>query len=582
MFELKNFSKKSGSVGVFDCRTGEVGRLPLCCFVDANLNECRASEAVAELRESDAVRGAAVAIPTGSESARVRVNSVSFTSPVELGEIATFGVGENLFYIASSARRVADFAKIDVSKWLLFYAETGMIEDEMPFERLKDGVLSRGLSGEGMAVCPSNFDVGFMFGSVFADGADASGMGGGVRAAPALAESVVAATCPLCWLKFDVGDALSIAAHESLRGDPVLGEDEMLRFLPTSFNEDGVALDPMGTPSPDVACPHCRKKLPPNYFDYEQKIFSIVGAPSSGKSYYLSVLVGELQASLFRNFAVVMKDLDPTGNMLLTQMKNRLYSAKRPEDAILAKTALEGAMYERYPRFGKMVSLPKPMTYALSKDGGRKTSLVFYDNAGEHFEPGLDLEQSPGALHVASGAAIFFLFDPAASREFKARLGDHPDPQLAISGRLDQQDTILAEMDVRIKRIRALGSDRKIDTPLAVLVGKYDIWRHLLDAQLPQAVCDGMLDLEAIGKASGILRGFLMSVVPNIVAQVESISSNVRYFAVSALGHSPQMIESGFCAGKIAPVPGKLNPINVEIPALWAISQTTNLIPTGK
>lgn len=102
----------------------------------------------------------------------------------------------------------------------------------------------------------------------------------------------------------------------------------------------------------------------------------------------MSVLIKELQGSLYRNFGITLKDLDPSGNMLLTQMKNRLFSAKRPEDAILAKTALEGAMYERYPRFGKMVALPKPMTYSLSADGMAETSIIFYDNAGEHFEPG--------------------------------------------------------------------------------------------------------------------------------------------------------------------------------------------------
>ena len=127
----------------------------------------------------------------------------------------------------------------------------------------------------------------------------------------------------------------------------MLGQDEMLSFLPTSFTEDGVAIDPAGMPAPDVACPHCRRKLPPNYLELDRRIFSIVGAPSAGKSYYLSALISMLQGSLYKNFGIVLKDLDPSGNMLLTQMKNSLFSAKRPEDAILAKTALEGKMYER-------------------------------------------------------------------------------------------------------------------------------------------------------------------------------------------------------------------------------------------
>lgn len=92
-----------------------------------------------------------------------------------------------------------------------------------------------------------------------------------------------------------------------------------------------------------------------------------MGAPSAGKTYYLSVLLKVLQQTLFREFGLVLKDGDPTGNMLLNQMKNRLFSASQPEEAILAKTALEGAMYERLPRYGRMVALPRPFAYAVGR-----------------------------------------------------------------------------------------------------------------------------------------------------------------------------------------------------------------------
>ena len=38
-------------------------------------------------------------------------------------------------------------------------------------------------------------------------------------------------TCPVCWLHFDTGDVMHIAVHDSLRGDPVLGEDGPLPRL---------------------------------------------------------------------------------------------------------------------------------------------------------------------------------------------------------------------------------------------------------------------------------------------------------------------------------------------------------------
>ena len=80
-------------------------------------------------------------------------------------------------------------------------------------------------------------------------------------------------TCPTCWLKFDRADVLSIAVHEDLRGDRKLGEDAMLRFVPTEFNSKGQAMDAMGLPTTDVACPHCHRKLPPGFMDVTHHIF---------------------------------------------------------------------------------------------------------------------------------------------------------------------------------------------------------------------------------------------------------------------------------------------------------------------
>lgn len=509
------------------------------------------------------------------ERGTLLVNGIEPTDSFDVDAVCTLQFGERLFYLISDKDAFERAKRMDVSKWLVFYAENGRIEDEVPFGRIKSSVLNRGLDGTGIAICPKGFETGFMFSSVFKTGNASETL-----SVPLLPESAQAVTCPLCWLKFDVGDAMSIAVHESLRGDPILGSDEMLRFLPTSFNEDGVPLDPAGMPAPDVACPHCRRRLPPGYLELDNRIFSIVGAPSAGKSYYLSVLIKELQGSLYRNFGITLKDLDPSGNVLLTQMKNRLFSAKRPEDAILAKTALEGAMYERYPRFGKMVALPKPFTYSLSEDGKPETSIIFYDNAGEHFEPGLDIEESPGAMHVASSSAIFFLFDPVSNRNFKRLIGQHPDPQLNIGGRIDQQDTILSEMEVRIKRILSVEPSKRIDTPIAIILGKCDIWRNILKENLENPIKDGYLDLSIVDSNSEKLRRFMLSIDPSIPSGAQTISSNVRFFALSALGHSPEMLTLGECAGKIAPIPEKLNPIDVDIPTIWALSQTTNLIPT--
>jgi hypothetical protein len=382
-------------------------------------------------------------------------------------------------------------------------------------------------------------------------------------------------TCPVCWLRFDRGDAMNVAVHASLRGDPLLGEAHMQRFQATRFNDRGQAIDAMGIPAPDLACPHCRRQLPQGFLDCAHHIFSIVGAPSSGKSYYLSVLVKTLQTTLFQRFGVTFRDADPSENVILNQMKTQLFSASTAEEAVLAKTELEGAMYETLPRLGRKVRLPKPFIFNLSnpRNHAEDFAIVFYDNAGEHFEPTRNSADSPGAQHIAAASGIFFLFDPLHHAEFRRRLKGVKDPQLE-SRRMDQQDVILAETEVRIKTLLGLDSRQRIATPFAVIVGKSDTWMQLLDGkELLSPAEDGNLDLGVVKANSAIVRNLLLEVSPEIVSNAEAISSEVMYFAASPLGCSPVSFTDTRGVTMIGPDPAKLNPQQTEIPTLWVLSR---------
>ena len=103
------------------------------------------------------------------------------------------------------------------------------------------------------------------------------------------------------------------------------------------------------------------------------------------------MLVKILQSALFQNFGITFRDADPSANVILNQMKTQLFSASTPEEAFLAKTELDGAMYETLPRLGRKVPLPKPFIFNLSnpRDQAQDVSVVFYDNAGERFEPSI-------------------------------------------------------------------------------------------------------------------------------------------------------------------------------------------------
>jgi len=148
--------------------------------------------------------------------------------------------------------------------------------------------------------------------------------------------------CPICWLQFDGRYIKHISSHPSDIGDSILGADQQRRFIPVEWDGYGVPLDAYKQPSPDIACPHCHHRLPAGFGEFEQFIFSIVGAPSSGKSYYLAILIKTLKRHLFKNFDLTLMDQDPEFNTNINDVIRKLYSAKTVEEFRVVKTDREG------------------------------------------------------------------------------------------------------------------------------------------------------------------------------------------------------------------------------------------------
>jgi hypothetical protein len=81
---------------------------------------------------------------------------------------------------------------------------------------------------------------------------------------------------------------------------------------------------------------------------------------------------------------------------------------------------------------------------------------------------------------------------------------------------------------------------------------------------------------------SGVIRALLYQLCPAVVANAEALSSNVMFFAASSFGHTPIKIKVGQQT-KYAPDPTKLQPMFVEIPPLWILSQVCpNLFGVGQ
>jgi hypothetical protein len=393
-------------------------------------------------------------------------------------------------------------------------------------------------------------------------------------------------TCPHCWQHFDRGDVMWVAKHPSLR-DPDLGDEFPLRFFPTSFDAVGRAIDGMGLRCTDMACPNCKSRLPPQFLDLPSHIFSVVGAPSAGKSYFLTSMVNQLEEILPSRFGLSFQDGDASGNALLSNMRARLFSdSKNPAEIALDKTVPGGEMFRTWERDGRSMKLPKPFTYLVAPfreedEAVQPLHLVFYDNAGEQFEPaerseGSESSDEDATRHLASSDAIFFLYDPATNVKFRRKITGKNDPQISDDQflKLNRQDNIIAEMRIRIKSELFLDAREKLASPLAMLVGKCDLWADLLGSPLVNPVTERGLSLEAVTRNSDLIRTFLLETSPAIVGNAEAISSEVVYFPVSPIGHSPQpFIVPGGQAERIGPVPGRVAPRFVEVPVIWTLAR---------
>jgi len=508
-------------------------------------------------------------------------------APVEYCPLApdtdyTVRIGHHLLVVHGSRDIEPWLRSLDVTQWSLHDSATNQVDGPLQFEALCQLAMERQRHPQ-TSVGPQGLTKGFLLYDAYevASARQAAANAEGATSIESTEEFLGPAhgmTCPVCWLKFELGEIMHVATHDSLRGDPILGEDVQQRFLATRFNDLGQAIDAFGLPCTELACPHCRRVLPPGFTEMPHHILSIVGDQSAGKSYYLSVLLKTLPENLFKNFSVVFQDADPIGNAVINEMKQTLFGAQTPQGARLVKTQLEGSMYERLPRFGRIVALPKPFVFSLASttDNSRHCSVIFYDNAGEHFQPGRDSADSPGAQHVASSAGILFLFDPFNSPEFRHYIADRSDPQLERPV-FDQQSIILSEMKVRIARLLKLELVSRIETPMAVLVGKCDAWLHLLGGQpFQNPVVSGGLDLKVVHENSARLREFMKGICPAVVANAESISQRVFYFPVSSFGHAPVKVGPG----DYVPDPRALKPFMVEIPVLWLLSQIApDLVP---
>lgn len=418
-------------------------------------------------------------------------------------------------------------------------------------------------------------------------------------------------TCPHCWYVFQPHDTLWVAAHPALLGDLRLGESVPTRFLPSRFAPNGAAIDAMGAECTHLACPSCHLTIPRLCFEYQPWFVSIVGAPGSGKSYYLAAALHQLRRNLPDWFKISFTDADAEFNQLVNRYEEQLfgnYNAAKPTALaqLVYKTQIQDLSNFSSVRVGgQEIRRPRPFLFSIRPQSSTDKPqaldqssrvMCLYDNPGEVFQAGQDSALLPVTEHLAKARLLLFLFDPTLHSKFRERITTEKIPIASDVSRdpgARLQHLILTEMANRTRRYANLAAGAKHDKPLVVIVTKKDLWGPALMKDLAggSVVLDHrnptnpeqsrfLLRLDRIEEHSRRLRQILVESAREIVEAAEGFASHVIYLGVSALGKPPKQDQA---TKSWAIAPQDIQPDWADVPILYGLHKTVpNLIVAGR
>lgn len=372
----------------------------------------------------------------------------------------------------------------------------------------------------------------------------------------------------------------------------------MRRFLPSQFTMSGDAIDPAGGICTETACPACHLKVPRLLALRETFSVSMFGTPSSGKSYLLAAMLRILEDRL-ADYHLAIDDVDAESNAIVHDYQRALFDQATPESRVtLLKTDTIGDWYQKVIFGSAEKTLPKPFLYRIDPLQGhlayaraRPQVLCIYDNAGESFEPGTESEGSPVTRHMSMAKGLLFVFDPTQEASFRAACRERSnDPQWADERR-SRQSTLFSEAMSRILRFQGALPTSQVETPLIVILPKYDAWSFLLgDDGLPapfrnvplkdRGTSIRVFDAPAVHRVSAACRTMLAKHAASTLMRIEERCDPKRtlFVPVSATGCGPAGQNE---EGKYYHRAGDIAPTWAEVPLLALLNRSLpELVPS--
>jgi hypothetical protein len=348
-------------------------------------------------------------------------------------------------------------------------------------------------------------------------------------------------TCPYCFARQQPAELL-YRCKDECRG----GSDRSGTFPPIDLRPDGRC--PHGRrPQARRCCVDCKDPLPRDYVEHGHHLIALVGAPQAGKSTFVGVLVHELRGVVGERLGdVSVEPLGDASRRYLDRLEGPLYG-----QGLTPAPTPPGRSREEN-RYDPLIIALRWQPRRRHQLGRRRVStamLVFYDTAGEDVSSDDHVDFLTEYLSAASG--VLFMLDAEAFVD-PARNGEGRQALEVLVQQLREVGRTDVPIAAVFSKIDVLASDDAHFGPTSPLrrTSRHDLAFDDVDSTAVHEDLCGWLVAQDLGDTSRTLRATV---------------SDLRFFGVSALGHSP--------IGGRRIAAGGIQPLRVEDPVLWLLSR---------